>query len=146
MQGDSLVGLIEGRNPDYWKSRVIASEEVTTRDRARDWRNTGLRTYGSLFYGNWHFISSRGFWPRSGFVPESLRLKVFNQAEDPQEASCAAALLRRRLPALPLHGGTAPSCSRSARKRRQRFRSTQETDYEFDPDTLEHLKALGYVE
>jgi hypothetical protein len=27
-----------------------------------------------------------------------------------------------------------------------RFRSTQETNYEFDPDTLEHLKALGYVE
>ena len=35
MQGDSLVGLIEGRNPDYWKARVIASEEVTTRDRSQ---------------------------------------------------------------------------------------------------------------
>ena len=48
MQGDSLVGLIEGRDPAYWKSRVVASEEVTTRDRARNWRNTGLRTSARL--------------------------------------------------------------------------------------------------
>lgn len=145
MQGDSLVGLIEGRDPGYWKSRVIASEEVTTRDRARDWRNTGLRAFGSLFYGDWHLISSRSFWPRSGFVPESLRLKVFNQAADPQEASAlprffADAYLRYRytrgLNRLQSLGEDA----------QQRFRSTQETDYEFDPDTLEHLKALGYVE
>ena len=55
------------------------------RDQSRDWRNSGLRVYGSLYYGNWHFISSRTFWPRRGYWPESLRLKVFNQTEDPQE-------------------------------------------------------------
>jgi hypothetical protein len=26
------------------------------------------------------------------------------------------------------------------------FRNTQEQNYEFDPEALEHLKALGYVE
>ena len=145
MQGDSLVGLIEGRDPGYWKSRVIASEEVTTRDRAKSWRNTGLRVSGSLFYGDWHLISSRAFWPRRGVVPESLRLKVFNQADDPQEMRAlprffADAYLRYRftsgLDELQSLGEDA----------QRRFRSTQETNYEFDPDTLEHLKALGYVE
>jgi arylsulfatase len=145
MQGDSLVGLLEGRDPDHWKSRVVASEEVTTRDRAKSWRNTGLRVSGSLFYGEWHFISSRSFWPRRGLVPESLRLKVFNQAEDPQEANALArffpdAYLRYRftsgLDELQSLGEDA----------QRKFRSTQETNYEFDPDTLEHLKALGYVE
>ena len=145
MQGDSLVGLIEGRNPDYWKARVIASEEVTSRDRTREWRNTGLRTYGSLYYGSWHFISSRSFWPRSGLVPESLRLKVFDQAEDPQEFDArgrffADAYLRYR------YTSGLNELQSLGKEARARFRRTQETNYEFDPDTLEHLKALGYVE
>jgi len=145
MQGDSLLGLIEGRDRGYWKSRVIASEEVTTRDRARSWRNTGLRVCGSLFYGDWHFISSRSFWPHSGFVPESLRLKVFNQAEDPQETQAlsrffADAYLRYRFTA------GLDELQSLGEDAQRRFRSTQEINYEFDPDTLEHLKALGYVE
>jgi arylsulfatase len=145
MQGDSLVGLIEGRNPDYWKARVIASEEVTTRDRTRGWRNSGLWTYGSLYYGSWHFISSRAFWPRRGFVPESLRLKVFDQAEDPQELATrgrffADAYLRYRYTA------GLNELQSLGEEAQTRFRRTQETNYEFDPDTLEHLKALGYVE
>jgi arylsulfatase A-like enzyme len=145
MQGDSLIGLIEGRDPGYWKSRVIASEEVTTRDRVKSWRNTGLRVVGSLFYGDWHFISSRSFWPRRGFVPESLRLKVFNQAEDPQETQAlsrffADAYLRYRFTA------GLDELQSLGEDAQRRFRSTQETNYEFDPDTLEHLKALGYVE
>ena len=145
MQGDSLVGLIEGRDPDYWKSRVVASEEVTSRDRAKSWRNTGLRVSGSLFYGNWHFISSRSFWPRRGIVPESLRLKVFNQAEDPQEGNSLArffpdAYLRYRFTS------GLDELQAMGEEAQRKFRSTQETNYEFDPDTLEHLKALGYVE
>jgi hypothetical protein len=131
--------------PDYWKARVIASEEVTTRDRTRGWRNSGLWTYGSLYYGSWHFISSRAFWPRRGFVPESLRLKVFDQAADPQELAArgrffADAYLRYRYTA---GLNELQSLGEAAQTR---FRRTQETNYEFDPDTLEHLKALGYVE
>jgi arylsulfatase A-like enzyme len=145
MQGDSLVGLMEGRDPEYWASRVIASEEVTTRDRVKDYRNRGLRVMGSLFYGPWHFMSSRGFWPRRGVVPESLRLKVFNQAEDPQELDerlrfFPDAYLRYR------YTSGLNQLQRLGEEAHRRFRSTDETNYEFDPETLEHLKALGYVE
>ena len=145
MQGDSLIGLVEGRDPEYWASRVIASEEVINRDRVRDFRNRGLRVMGSLFYGPWHFMSSRGFWPRRGVVPESLRLKVFNQAEDPQEFDerlrfFPDAYLRYR------YTSGLNQLQRLGEEAHSRFRSTDETNYEFDPDTLEHLKALGYVE
>jgi arylsulfatase len=145
MQGDSLVGLLEGRNPDYWKSRVVASEEVTMRDRLTDWRDRGLRVSGSLFYGDWHLITSRAFWPQRGFVPEVLRLKVFNQAEDPHESSSQLrfipdAYLRYR------YMSGLSELQAIGEEAQHKFRSTQETNYEFDPDTLEHLKALGYVE
>ena len=145
MQGDSLVGLLEGRNPDYWKSRVVASEEVTMRDRLTDWRDRGLRVSGSLFYGDWHLITSRAFWPQRGFVPEVLRLKVFNQAEDPHESSSRLrfipdAYLRYR------YMSGLSELQAIGEEAQHKFRSTQETNYEFDPDTLEHLKALGYVE
>lgn len=145
MQGDSLVDLIEGRNPDYWKSRVIASEEVTARDRVNDSRNRGLRVFGSLYYGNWHFIASRMFWPRRGYLPESLRLKVFNQAEDPQEVQP----LKRFFPDAYLryrYTSGLNELQTIGEDAQRRFRGTSQTDYEFDPDTLEHLKALGYVE
>lgn len=145
MQGDSLVGLMEGRNPDYWKSRVIASEEVTVRDRVNTSRNRGLRVFGSLYYGSWHFIASRTFWPQRGYLPESMRLKVFDQAEDPQEVGP----LKRFLPDAYLryrYTSGLNELQRIGEDAQRRFRSTSQTDYEFDPDTLEHLKALGYVE
>jgi arylsulfatase len=145
MQGDSLVGLIEGRDAAYWQSRVIASEEVTVRDRVNDSRNRGLRVFGSLYYGNWHFIASRMFWPQRGYLPESLRLKVFNQAEDPQEMQ----QLKRFLPDAYLryrYTSGLNELQTIGEDAQRRFRGTNQTDYDFDPDTLEHLKALGYVE
>jgi hypothetical protein len=85
------------------------------------------------------------FWPQRGYLPESLRLKVFDQAEDPQESRAlprflADAYLRYR------YTSGLNRLQSLGEEAQQRFRSTQETDYEFDPDTLEHLKALGYVE
>jgi arylsulfatase A-like enzyme len=145
MQGDSLVGLVEGRNPEFWSDRVIASEEVTLRDKVRPWRNSGLRVSGSLYYRDWHFIASRAFWPQRGYWPESLRLKVFNLTDDPTEMDPASrflydAYLRYRYTA---GLNRLQSVSQEAGRA---FRSSDEQSYEFDPDTLEHLKALGYVQ
>ena len=79
------------------------------------------------------------------FIKERRPDFFFNQAEDPQETRSRArffadAYLRYRFTA-GLH--ELQSLGEDAQRR---FRSTQETDYAFDPDTLEHLKALGYVE
>jgi arylsulfatase A-like enzyme len=145
MQGDSLVSLLDGRDPEFWRNRVIASEEVYVRDKVRDWRNHGLWVSGSLFYRDWHFIASRKFWPQHGYWPESLRLKVFNLTDDPQEHRAVTrflpdAYLRYRYT---LGLNRLQSISEEAGRM---FRNTEEQNYEFDPEALEHLKALGYVE
>ena len=147
MQGDSLVDLLEGRKPEFWRNRVIASEEASQRNKTRAWRNQALFVSGSLFYKDWHLIASREFWPGREHVywPESLRLKVFNLKDDPQEQRPVTrfapdAYLRYRYTSA-LH--RLQSISSEAGRR---FTKTEEQNYEFDPDTLEHLKALGYVE
>jgi arylsulfatase A-like enzyme len=145
MQGDSLASLVAGRDVEFWRNRVIASEEVTMRDKVNTGRNRGLRVSGSLFYRNWHFIASRTFWPQRGFWPESLRLKVFNLTSDPQEHSA----LRRFLPDAYLRYKYTVGLNRLqsiSEEAGRMFRSSDEQDFEFDPDTLEHLKALGYVQ
>ena len=144
MQGDSLMSLLEG-GPEFWRNRVIASEEVTLRDKVRDWRNEGLRVSGSLFYRDWHFIASRKFWPQHGYWPESLRLKVFNLTDDPQEHSAVTRFLPDAYLRYRYTSGLNRLQSISEEAGRT-FRKTQEQDYEFDPEALEHLKALGYVE
>jgi hypothetical protein len=70
---------------------------------------------------------------------------VFNQAEDPQEG----ASLARFFPDVYLRyrfTSALDELQSLGEDAQRKFRSTQETNYEFDPDTLEHLKALGYVE
>jgi arylsulfatase A-like enzyme len=145
MQGDSLVSLLEGRRPEFWRNRVIASEEAMTRDRVDPRRNRGLRASGSFFYRDWHLIASRMFWPRRGYWPESLRLKVFNLTDDPHEERAKT----RFLPDAYLRYRYTSDLNRLqviSEEAGRLFRSSQEQDYEFDPDTLKHLKALGYVE
>jgi arylsulfatase len=145
MQGDSLVGLVEGRNPKYWSDRVVATEEVTLRDKVRPWRDRGLRVSGSLIYRDWHFIASRSFWPQRGYWPESLRLKVFNLREDPGEHRAASRFLYDAYLRYRYTSGLNRLQSVSQEAGRA-FRSGEEQSFEFDPDTLEHLKALGYVQ
>jgi arylsulfatase len=145
MQGDSLVSLLEGRDPEFWRNRVIASEEVTLRDKVRDWRNEGLWVSGSLFYRDWHFIASRKFWPQHGYWPESLRVKVFNLTDDPKEHSAVTRFLPDAYLRYRYTAGLNRLQSISEEAGRM-FRNTQEQNYEFDPEALEHLKALGYVE
>jgi arylsulfatase A-like enzyme len=145
MQGDSLVSLLEGRDPEFWRNRVIASEEVMTRDRVKPGRNRGLRASGSFFYRDWHLIASREFWPQRGYWPESLRLKVFHMTDDPEEGRTVTRFLPDAYLRYRYTSGLNRLQSISEEAGRT-FRSSQEQDYEFDPDTLEHLKALGYVE
>jgi arylsulfatase len=146
MQGDSLVGLLEGRDREFWSNRVIASEEAVTRNGVRTQRSRGLRVHGSLFYRDWHLIASRAFWPQRGYWPESLRLKVFDLANDPQELDP----MLRFMPDVYLRyrytSGLNQLQSISEEARRRWVVAGQERTHEFDPETLEHLKALGYVE
>lgn len=146
MQGDSLSGLIEGRDREFWSNRVIASEEAVTRDRVRTRRNRGLRVYGSLVYRDWHLIASRAFWPRRGYWPESLRLKVFDVSNDPAELDPRLRFLPDVYLRYRYTSGLNRLQSISEQARTRWIGNRQEQSQEFDPNTLEHLKALGYVQ
>jgi arylsulfatase A-like enzyme len=146
MQGDSLVGLVDGRDPEHWRDRVVVSEEVYTRDKVDTSRNRGLRVYGSLFYRNWHFIASRSFWPQRGYVPESLRLRTYGLHEDPEELRP----LRRFVPDLYIryrYTSFLNELQSTDEDAWQRWTNNgQGQTYQFDPDVLEQLKGLGYVQ
>jgi arylsulfatase A-like enzyme len=146
MQGDSLVDLVEGREISKWRNRVTLSEEPVLMDKAKPSRNRGLRVFGSMFYRDWHFIASRRFWPQRGYWPESLRMKVFNIANDREEArelwSAYLDLYLRFKFTQALNG--VQGNSMGAGKKWSDGGNAPE--YKFDPDDLERLKALGYVE
>lgn len=119
---------------------------MITRDRVKAWRNRGLRVHGSLFYRDWHLIASRSFWPQRGYWPEALRLKVFNLADDPEERRSAPRFLPDVYLRYRYTSGLNRLQSISEEAGRRWITEGQEQNYEFDPDTLEHLKALGYVQ
>jgi hypothetical protein len=144
-QGDSLVDLIEGRRLSEWRNRVVLSEESTQMSKADLSAQRGLRVTGSVHYRGWHLIASREFWPRR-FLPEALRLKVFDVDEDPDESRPAWSFvadpwLRYRYVQL------IDRIQRNHAEARKRWASDGDEEvHRMDPDSLDQLKALGYIE
>lgn len=145
MQGDSLVGLLDGDGGSTaWRDRVVLSEEPMSMDKANPSRQQGLRVIGSFFYRDWHFIASRQFWPRR-WVPESLRLKVFHLSkeldEEPLWSFAPDVLMRLRFAHL------LDSVQKNDYAARRSWTSEeQDATHRMDPEALEQLKALGYVD
>lgn len=145
MQGDSLVDLVEGRQLSAWRDRVTLSEEPVVMDKARPWRNRGLRVSGSFFYRDWHFIASRRFWPERGYWPESFRMKVFDVSDDRAEARA----LWSFVPDLYLRFKFTRFLNRVQANNIEAWKKWTgggSRDYKFDPDVLERLEALGYAQ
>ena len=145
MQGDSLVDLVEGRRMPEWRNRVTLSEEPSAMDKTRSSRNTGVRVFGSMFYRDWHFIASRRFWPRRGYWPESFRLKAFDVADDRQEERSLWSFvpdlyMRYKYTQLLNH------VQANGIEAWSRWTNGGDQEYRFDPDVLDQLEALGYVQ
>lgn len=144
MQGDSMVGVLEGRDREYWRQRVIVSEEPMRLDKTEPSRNDGLQVFGSLFHRNWHLIASRKFWPGK-VIPESLRLRVYDFVDDPAELSP----LWRYRPDIHLRYLYTRSMNQlyaTDVEAWDRFTNGGQANYQFDPAVLENLKALGYID
>ena len=146
-QGDSLLDLIEGGGQTDWKNRTVVSEEPTDMDKGRSWHNRGLFVRGSLFYRNWHMITSPKFWGHFGqYVPELAKFKVFNVATDPEEDRPIIWFF----PDLYFRYQHASILTQLQTNNIEAWKTWtsfgQDQTYRFDPDVLEHLKALGYVE
>jgi arylsulfatase A-like enzyme len=146
MQGDSLVDLVEERDMARWRDRVTLSEEPDVMERAKPWRNSGVRVSGSFFYRRWHFIASRRFWPGRGYWPEAFRMKVFDIDGDPEEESPLWSFFAD----LHAHFRFASLLNEVQANDIEAWNRLTERDarddHRFDPDVLEQLRALGYVE
>ena len=144
-QGESLVDLVEGRRLADWESRIVVSEEPVDRWKHKPFRDRGLFVFGSLLYRDWHLIASRRFWPMRGYVPEGLRMKVFDFVRDPGENRQLYRFffdLYLRYEFLSLLNELQSSDLEAHMKWTG---GKGGGSFRYDPDTLERLRALGYV-
>ena len=137
MQGDSLVSLIEGSNPDHWQERVTVSEEPMIMKRSED-----PCACGSLFFGPWQLHGSLRNWPervKSTYV----KSVVYRFREDGMNpvVSYLPDLYTRYLRQTTL----TDLSSANMRTWRKLTEGQQQDVYKMDPDTLQELRGLGYV-
>jgi len=144
IQGESLVDLIEGRDPEYWQNRVVISEEPTAM------LKEDPCTCASLIYRNWHLVASTWTWPGGPLVswfptPQAVaKLRVFDFHEDPQEEG----LFWSFLPDLHLrwlHYRTVSRLQELNGSIHSRLTADDDASKRLDPATIEHLRGLGYV-
>jgi arylsulfatase A-like enzyme len=145
LQGDSLVGLIEGRDPERWRNRVAISEEPTAMHRQ------GPCRCASLVYRDWHVNSStalNGLTIQAGrFLPSVIpfvNTRVYRFRDDPTEQSALLSALPDvylRWLAQDLFSELQDTNMTTHRK----LTEGENVDLQLDPDTLEHLRGLGYV-
>jgi hypothetical protein len=144
-QGDSLVDLIEGRDLDYWENRISVSEEPMTMSAGKPC------DCGSLFFDRWHLLSSTALrWEGVPTflrwrIPQSLQLRVFDSLEDSEEMKWATWFLPDLVVKHRFHELMHDLQSTNI----DAWRNWTAGDHEIqklDPDTQEHLKALGYIQ
>jgi arylsulfatase A-like enzyme len=143
LQGDSLVPLIEGREPERWRDRVVISEEPIAMRKERPCR------CASVIQRDRHVISSTHLWPRRGgrllprLVP-FINTRVYEFRNDPTEESA----LLSALPDLYVRWLAFDLLSElqdTNMATHRRLTEGEGVDLQLDPDTLEHLRGLGYV-
>ena len=145
LQGESLVDLIEGRNLDHWRNRLVVSEEPTAMIRENPC------PCASLIYRNWHLVASTWTWPGGPLVDwfptvqAIAKLRVFDFHEDPREEG----LYGLFLPDLHLrwlHYSAVRRLMEIDGSIHAQITAEEDATKHLDPATLEHLRGLGYVD
>jgi arylsulfatase A-like enzyme len=142
LQGDSLVDLLEGRRADYWRDRAVFSEEPTALLKSNPC------ACGSTYFRDWHILSST--WMANPVRRVAPQLLSF--------AATATFAVDSHRPADSLDAAFLPDLAVRWRQRSlitglreanmatwRKLTSGTEGLGTIDPDTLERLKGLGYV-
>ncbi|MGH6918520.1 MAG: sulfatase-like hydrolase/transferase, partial [Geminicoccaceae bacterium] len=144
LQGDSLVGLIERSDPERWRDRLVISEEPWAMEKSQPC------SCASLFFREWHVLSSTYLWPVDASDPilpgvaTFVKTHVYRYRDDPTE----------RIPSLTflpdlyirwLANDTVSSLREANQTTWRKLTEGDSVDLQVDPDTLEHLRGLGYV-
>lgn len=143
LQGRSLVGLVDGEQPERWRDRVIVSEEPTAMLKGNPC------TCGSLYFRDWHVLSSSWFWPGRYGIPfpngqTFLATIAYRVAPDARSESMAASFL----PDLLLRTRQRDVLGELRDANMETWRKLTAGDsgkQVIDPDTLERLRGLGYI-
>jgi arylsulfatase A-like enzyme len=142
LQGDSLVSLIEGSEPERWRDRLAISEEpvAMTRD--------DPCSCASLMFRDWHVISSTWLWPADRTDPilpdlqSFVKTHVYRFRDDPKEPFPTLSFLPD-LYVRWLANDTVSSLREANQETWRKLTAGEGTDLQIDPDTLEHLRGLG---
>jgi arylsulfatase A-like enzyme len=141
LQGDSLLDLIEGRRLSYWDNRITVSEETYEMSTTAKKPRLG----GSIFYRNWHLISSKSLFKGSWLLPAVFRLKIFDFKNDRDENHASLSFLpdlyiKYRFARIlnDLQSNDMQAWEKWTGEKHERM-------HKLDPDTRDRLKALGYI-
>ena len=141
LQGDSLVSLMQGQDPDFWRDRIVVSDEVI--GRPRDDR----RSWGSVFHRDRHYLNSRRFSSREvladGTADPLTTLKVFDTRRDPREQRDLAAEADAPLAPAAVDF-LAELIARNTEVSEALTRDASETIV-LDPTVQDQLRGLGYL-
>jgi arylsulfatase A-like enzyme len=142
MQGDSLVDLIAGRRLSYWNDRLLVSEEPDEMSTI----SKEPRLCGSLFYHQYHLLSSRSLFKGCSNIPAFLRLVVFNTLKDPAESAPVFSYFPDLYLKYRFSRTFEELQSSDIEAWKSWTRNTQNRIHRIDPQTQKNLKALGYVQ
>jgi arylsulfatase len=144
LQGESLVDLIEGKDADRWRDRVVFVEEPWAMDKARPC------SCASMMFRDWHVISSTWLWPADRTDPTLpgvqtfVKTHVYRYRNDPKELFPALTFLPD-LYVRWLANDTVSSLREVNQTTWRKLTEGEEIDLQMDPDTLQHLRGLGYI-
>ena len=142
LQGHSLSGLIDDDRAEYWRDRVIVVEEPSAMRKKRPC------DCGSLYFRDWHLLSSSYMLPRR-LPPYLTGLQTYLTAsvlavDKPRGESMALSFL----PDVFVRVRTQAILAELRETNLVTWRKMMEGDGEdrvIDPETLERLRGLGYV-
>jgi hypothetical protein len=141
LQGRSLVGLIDGADPDYWRDRVIVSEEPSAMLKGDPC------SCGSLYFRGWHVVSSSYMWPRrhiyfpglQAFLTTNVLTVDKPRGERLSPWFLPDLLVRWRQRSILAELREADMTTW------RKLTAGEGGNRVIDPDTLERLRGLGYV-
>ena len=144
LEGESLVGLIEGKDVDRWRDRVVFVEEPWAMDKEHPC------SCASMMFRDWHVISSTWLWPADRTDPilpgiqTFVKTHVYRYRDDPKEQVPALSFLPD-LYVRWLANDTVSELRELNQTTWRKLTEGEDIDLQMDPDTLEHLRGLGYV-
>ena len=129
---------------DFWAWHIYFSEEVVDRSHKFD-----DRPFGSLIINNWHFLNSKKFLPLkrrkrySGAEP--FFFKAFQYTTDREELQFINSFYFDFVGKF-IASRIMKNFHKGNQQIRQAFTEKKEGVIKSDPEVMEKLKALGYVE